>query len=295
MAEIIDGRAIAAQIRTEIGREVARLRDAGVELKLSAILVGEDPASRMYVGMKRRACSEVGISSEVLKLPSAVPEEELLQRIDSLNGNSRVNGILVQRPLPGHISEDEVLEAVAPEKDVDGFHPRNLGRLLAGIPSFVPATPLGIQELLLRSGHPPDGRDVVIVGRSNLVGKPLAALLMRKSEGANATVTVCHSSTRRLEAHTKRANILVVAAGSPGFIRGHMVKAGAVVIDVGINRVEDARKPKGYRIVGDVAFEEVSKVARAITPVPGGVGPMTVAMLLRNTVTAGSRQSGQTF
>lgn len=295
MAKIIDGRTIAAEIRTEVGREVARLRDAGVELKLSAILVGEDPASRIYVRTKRRACSEVGITSEVMKLPSTVPEEELLQRIDSLNGDSRVSGILVQRPLPGHISADEVLEAVTPEKDVDGFHPRNLGRLLAGSPSFVPATPLGIQELLLRSGHPPDGRDVVIVGRSDLVGKPLAALLMRKSEGANATVTVCHSSTRRLEAHTKRANILVVAAGSPGFIRGHMVKAGAVVIDVGINRVEDARNPKGYRIVGDVAFEEVSKVARAITPVPGGVGPMTVAMLLRNTVTAGSRQSGQTF
>ncbi len=295
MVEIIDGKAIAAQIRAEVADEVGRLHQKGVKLGLTAILVGDDPASRIYVETKRKACSEVGISSEVKRLPESISLEDLLECVDSLNRDREVNGILVQRPLPGHIPEERVLESVEPEKDVDGFHPRNLGRLLAGSPTFVPATPLGIQELLLRSEHPPEGEDVVIVGRSGLVGRPLAALLMQKAEGANATVTICHSGTRRLVDHTKRASILVVAAGRPSLVRGPMVKEGAVVVDVGINRVKDPTRPRGYRIVGDVAFEEVSRVAGAITPVPGGVGPMTVAMLLKNTLAAGQQQSGQGF
>ncbi len=291
MVEIIDGRAIAAQVRREVASEVAQLVETGTSPGLTAILVGDDPASKIYVETKRKACVEVGMFSDVVRFPESVAEEDLLESIGSLNGDARVNGILVQRPLPQHISEEKVLEAVAPHKDVDGFHPQNLGRLLAGNPSFVPATPLGIQELLLRSGHRPEGEDVVIVGRSSLVGRPLAALLMRKAEGANATVTICHSRTKDLQEHTRRATILVVAAGSPALVGGQMVRRGAVVIDVGINRVEDTSRPKGYRIVGDVAFEEVSRVAGAITPVPGGVGPMTVAMLLKNTAAAARLQS----
>ncbi len=287
MAEIIDGKAIAAEIRAELKEEISRLREAGVKLGLAAVLVGDDPASSIYVETKRKASAEVGVESEVVRLPGSVSQKELLARIESLNKDSRYHGILVQLPLPSHISQDDVLDVVSLEKDVDGFNPRSLGRLLAGSPSFVPATPLGIRELLVRSGHPPDGKDVVIVGRSNIVGKPLAALLMQKARGANATVTICHSSTERLEEHTGRADILVVAAGRPELLRGDMVKEGAVVIDVGVNRVKDSSKPKGYRVVGDVLFEEVSRVAGAITPVPGGVGPMTVAMLLRNTVAAG--------
>lgn len=289
MAEVIDGKTIAAEVRAEIRDEVAELKGRGVGLGLAAVLVGRDPASSIYVETKRRASAEVGIGSEVVKLPTSVTQEELLEKIYVLNEDPRFNGILVQRPLPDHISEADVLEAVDPGKDVDGFHPRNLGRLLAGSPSFVPATPLGIRELLLRSGHPPDGKGVVIVGRSNIVGKPLAALLMQKSRGANATVTVCHSSTMRLEDYTRRADILVVAAGRPQMVGSDMVREGAVVVDVGINRVEDPARRRGYRIVGDVDFEGVSRVAGAITPVPGGVGPMTVAMLLRNTVVAAKR------
>ncbi len=289
MAKVIDGKAIAAEVRGEVRDDVAQLRRRGVGLGLAAVLVGEDPASSIYVDTKRRASAEVGVESEVVRFPSTVTQEELLERIHLLNEDPRFNGILVQRPLPSHISESEVLEAVDPRKDVDGFHPSNLGRLLAGSPSFVPATPLGIRELLLRSGHPPDGKGVVIVGRSNIVGKPLAALLMQKSPGANATVTVCHSSTTKLEEYTRRADILVVAAGRPQMVRPDMVKKGAVVVDVGINRVEDPSRRRGYRIVGDVDFEGVSRVAAAITPVPGGVGPMTVAMLLRNTVDAAKR------
>ncbi len=291
MAEIIDGKVIAAKIRAEVRSEVATLAKEGVSLGLAAVLVGEDPASRIYVETKRKACIEAGIHSKVVKLPATVSQDELLRDIDALNEDQSFHGILIQRPLPPHISEDKILEAVDPEKDVDGFHPRNLGRLLAGSPTFVPATPLGIQELLLRSGHSPEGRDVVIVGRSSIVGRPLAALLMQKVSGSNATVTVCHSGTKHLKAHTARAEILVVAAGSPHLIKADMVRAGAVVIDVGINRVKDPQRPRGYRLVGDVAFDEVSEVAGAITPVPGGVGPMTVAMLLRNTVAAGRLQA----
>jgi methylenetetrahydrofolate dehydrogenase (NADP+)/methenyltetrahydrofolate cyclohydrolase len=286
-AEIIDGRAIAAAIRAEVARGVAELSRRGVDLGLAAVLVGDDPASRIYIRTKRRACREAGIHSEVVELPRAVSQDELLDRIRELNDDERFHGILVQKPLPDHISEEEVFEAVDPRKDVDGFHPRNLGRLLTGRPTFVPATPLGIQEVLLRSNHPPDGKHVVILGRSNIVGKPLAALLMQKAKGADATVTVCHSRTVDLAELAKGADILVAAIGVPRFVRGSMVKEGAVVIDVGINRVEDPQEPKGYRIVGDVDFEEVFRIAGAITPVPGGVGPMTVAMLLKNTVEAG--------
>lgn len=287
MADVIDGRALAARIRQEVRQEVDALRQRGVALGLAAVLVGEDPASRIYVETKRRASEEVGVASRVVRLPEDTSQEELLGRLEALNADPSVHGILVQRPLPPHLAEEEVLAAVAPAKDVDGFHPTNMGRLLAGRPAFVPATPLGIQTLLLRSGHPPDGRDVVIVGRSGLVGRPLAALLMRKGEGGNATVTVCHSRTARLEEHTRRAEILVVAAGRPGLVGAEMVRPGSVVVDVGINRVSDPEASRGYRIVGDVDFDAVSRVAGAITPVPGGVGPMTVAMLLRNTVAAG--------
>lgn len=286
MAEIIDGKAIAAEIREEVRRRVAGLREASTVVGLTAVLVGEDPASQIYVETKRKASQEVGIRSQVVALPKEIQADALRARIEALNQDPAVHGILVQRPLPAHIPEARILETVAPGKDVDGFHPHNLGRLLAGSPSFVPATPLGIRELLLRSGHPPDGREVVIVGRSSLVGRPLAALLLQKADGANATITLCHSRTRHLEAHTRRAEILVVAAGSPGLVRGAMVRPGGVVVDVGINRVADASAKRGYRIVGDVAFEEAAKVAGAITPVPGGVGPMTVAMLLQNAVTA---------
>ncbi|MFQ5837179.1 MAG: bifunctional 5,10-methylenetetrahydrofolate dehydrogenase/5,10-methenyltetrahydrofolate cyclohydrolase [Thermoplasmata archaeon] len=286
MAEIIDGKGIAAEVRAEVKAEVTELSRRGVRPGLAAVLVGQDPASRIYVKTKRRACLEAGIHSEIVELPASITQEDLVDRVEALNRDPRFHGILVQQPLPDHISEDEVLAVVDPVKDVDGFHPHNLGRLLTGRPSFVPATPLGIRELLLRSNHPPDGKEVVIIGRSNIVGKPLAALLMQKAPGANATVTLCHSATEGLGDHARRADILVVAIGRPRFIRGDMVKEGAVVIDVGINRVEDARKPKGYRLVGDVAFEEAAKVAGAITPVPGGVGPMTVAMLLKNTVAA---------
>ncbi len=287
MAEIIDGRALARRIRQEVKEEVAGLGREGVVLGLAAVLVGDDPASRIYVETKRRASREVGITSRVERLPADASQRELQARIDGLNEDPSVHGILVQRPLPPHLSEQAALGAVAPAKDVDGFHPVSMGRLLAGSPTFVPATPLGIQTLLLRSGHPPEGKDVVIVGRSGLVGKPLAALLMQKAEGGNATVTVCHSHTARLEDHARRAEILVVAAGRPGLVGAEMVQAGAVVVDVGINRVPDPEAPRGYRIVGDVDFDAVSRVAGAITPVPGGVGPMTVAMLLKNTVAAG--------
>lgn len=287
MVDIIDGKALARRIREEVREEVSRLAKEGVTLGLAAVMVGEDPASRIYVESKRRASQEVGIASRVERLPEEIPQADLLARVHALNEDPALHGILVQRPLPPHLSEEAVLAAVDPSKDVDGFHPVSMGRLLAGNPGFVPATPLGIQTLLVRSGHPPDGKDVVIVGRSGLVGKPLAALLMQKAEGGNATVTVCHSRTARLEAHTRRAEILVVAAGKPGLVGAGMVQEGAVVVDVGINRVADPKAAKGYRIVGDVDFEAVSQVAAAITPVPGGVGPMTVAMLLRNTLAAG--------
>jgi methylenetetrahydrofolate dehydrogenase (NADP+) / methenyltetrahydrofolate cyclohydrolase len=284
-ARIIDGRAIAADIRREIAGSAARLADAGVTPGLATVLVGEDPASKVYVSAKRKASAEVGMKAWDHDLPASVPETDLLRLLDDLNGDDTVNGILVQLPLPEHLDEQKVLDAVDPRKDADGFHPYNLGRLLAGDPVVAPATPLGIQELLIRANVEVAGADVVIVGRSNIVGKPLAALLVQKRAGANATVTVCHTATRNLPEHTKRADVLIAAIGRPKAITAPMIQEGAVVIDVGINRTESG-------LAGDVDFDAAKEVASAITPVPGGVGPMTIAMLLTNTVKLAEAQAG---
>ncbi len=290
MAEIIDGKAIAGQIQEEVNREVKELEKAGVTPGLAVILVGNNPASVSYVRMKEKACKELGIVSFRYDLPADTPEEELLGLIRKLAQTPEVHGILVQLPLPDGLSQERVLEAIPPEKDVDGLHPFNVGKLLEGAPTFVPCTPAGIQELLVRSGNSPEGKHVVVMGRSNIVGKPLAALLMQKRRGANATVTVCHSRTSDLAAITRLADILVAAVGVPRFVTADMIRPGCVVIDVGVNRVEDPTVERGYRLVGDVDFDGVSQIAKAITPVPGGVGPMTIAMLMRNTVLAARRQ-----
>jgi methylenetetrahydrofolate dehydrogenase (NADP+)/methenyltetrahydrofolate cyclohydrolase len=288
-AKLIDGTKIAASIRAELVGEVAALKQRGIVPGLAVVLVGENPASQVYVRSKRRTCEELGITSFSHDLPVDVTERKLLNLIDKLNADPRVHGILVQMPLPKHISEQKVINAIAPEKDVDGFHPVNAGKLLNGEDCFVPCTPAGCQELLIRSGCDPAGKHVVVVGRSNIVGKPIAALLVQKAKGANATVTICHSQTKRLAAITQQADILIAAIGIPHFVKARMVKQGVVVIDVGINRIEDATKKSGYRLVGDVDFEGVRKKARAITPVPGGVGPMTIVMLMKNTVAAARR------
>lgn len=291
-AQIIDGKKIAAEVREEVRQEVLLLHEKGIIPLLVAILVGDNPASQIYVRNKAKACAEVGIKSEILRLPASITQDELLQKIDELNQRKEVSGILVQSPLPSHIGEQEVFSAVAVDKDVDGFNPFNLGLLLLGQPRFIPATPWGIQELLMRSGYDPAGKNVVIIGRGNIVGKPLAVLLAQKARGADATVTLCHTGTKNLVAFTRTADILVAALGRPHFVTKEMVKSGVVVIDVGINRIEDKSSSTGYRVVGDVKFDEVSEVAGAITPVPGGVGPMTVAMLLKNTVKAAKMQNG---
>ncbi len=279
--KLIDGNAIAAKIRDEMRAEIEK---EGIKPKLTAMLVGNNPASAVYVRNKQKACEEVGIDSEIIKLEESISERDLLEVIRRLNEDKKTNGIIVQLPLPEQISENKVIEAIDPLKDVDGFHPINMGFLLAGEPRFVPSTPQGIKELVLRSGYGFDGKHVVIVGRSNIVGKPLAALLLCKD--ANATVTVCHSHTKYLNEVTKEADILVAAIGKAGFIGEEMVKDGSIVIDVGINRIEDKTRKSGYRLVGDVDFDAVKDKVEAITPVPGGVGPMTVAMLLVNTVKA---------
>jgi len=292
-ASLISGEDVAQAIRAEVGQRVARLRATGVTPGLATVLVGDDPASRAYVGMKNRDAAEVGIHSRQITLPADTPEDELLGLVAGLNADPAIHGILVQLPLPEGIREQRVLEAIDPAKDVDGFHPVNVGLLSTGAEDVLaPCTPRGVQELLLRTGHDPAGRSVVVVGRSNIVGRPMASLLLRRGPGGDATVTVAHSRTRDLGAVTRGADILIVAIGRPGFITREMVKPGAVVIDVGVNRVEDADAPRGYRLVGDVAFDEVREVAGAITPVPGGVGPMTRAMLLVNTVDAASRLGG---
>ncbi|HZA20843.1 MAG TPA: bifunctional methylenetetrahydrofolate dehydrogenase/methenyltetrahydrofolate cyclohydrolase FolD [Actinomycetota bacterium] len=276
-ARIIDGKAIAAQVRSEVAESAAALSSRGVTPGLATVLVGEDPASRIYVATKRKACAEVGIKAWDHDLPASTSQDHLLGLLHELNDDESVHGILVQLPLPEHIDEQLVVDTVRPDKDADGFHPYNLGRLLSGEPIVAPATPAGIQELLRRSGVEVSGAEVVIVGRSNIVGKPLAALLVQKAPGANATVTVCHTGTRDIAAHTRQADILVAAMGRAKAITAPMVAPGAVVVDVGMNRTETG-------LCGDVDFEAVSEVASAITPVPGGVGPMTIAMLLHNTV-----------
>ena len=287
MAKILDGQALAKEVRGEVAAGVVEMgENHQVTPGLAAVLVGDDPASAVYVRNKRRACDEVGMFIETFALPASTSQNELLELVDRLNQDSRFHGILVQLPLPDQIDQYTMIEALDPRKDVDGIHPFNAGQLLQGRAAFVPGTPAGIQQLLLRNGYDPAGRDVVVCGRSEIVGKPLAALLMQRQSGANATVTVCHTRTSDLAAHTRRADILVAAIGQPNVITADMVKDGAVVIDVGINRVDDPTRRRGYRLVGDVDFEAVSEKAEAITPVPGGVGPMTIASLLVNTLAA---------
>lgn len=283
-ATIIDGEKIAGEIRAELKSEVEELGRRGVVPGLAVILVGEDPASETYVRNKTKACEALGIFSITEKLPGDASEKTILELVDRLNIDRKIHGLLVQLPLPKHVNEQTVLHAISPEKDVDGLHPMNLGRLMLGEPEFIACTPHGIQELLLRSGIDPSGKHVVIIGRSNIVGKPLANILMQKRKGANATVTICHTGTKDIAGHTKAADIVVAAVGKPKTITADMVKDGVVVIDVGMNRVPDPTAKRGYRLVGDVDFEEVRKKAAAISPVPGGVGPMTIAMLLANTV-----------
>ena len=285
-AQIIDGSGIASRIKEELKPRIANLRATGLVPGLAVVLVGNDPASEVYVRMKGKACEELGMYSRTVNMPETVSEEDLLKNIDYLHADPRVHGILVQTPLPEHIDSDKITLHIDPEKDVDAFHPVNVGKMLIGMPGMLPCTPHGIQELLVRSGNSPEGKHVVVVGRSNIVGKPVAAILMQKAKGANATVTVCHSGTQNLASMTKQADILVAAMGRPAFIKADMVKDGVVVIDVGSSRVDDPSAKHGYRLVGDVDFEAVSRKAKAITPVPGGVGPMTIAMLMSNTVAA---------
>ena len=286
-ARLLDGVALGKTIRAEIAAEARELTAQGVRPGLAVILVGDDPASHFYVASKGKACEEAGMLSVTHRLPATTPEEDLLALIDQINADPALHGLLVQMPLPKHINSRKVLHRVSPAKDVDGFHPVNVGKLVMGDPTgFRPATPYGVQQMLMRSGIETKGAHAVIVGRSNIVGRPMAGLLLQDGPGGNATVTVCHSRSRDLPAIARQADILIAAIGKPEFVTADMVKPGAVVIDVGINRVEDATRPKGYRVVGDVAFEAVREIASAITPVPGGVGPMTIAMLLVNTLQA---------
>lgn len=284
--KIISGPEVSGEIYGELRQRIEKLKSEGTVPGLAVILVGDDPASQVYVRNKGKKCEELGMHSETIVLPKETTEEELLQRIDALNKDSSIHGFLVQLPLPKHIDEDKVIEAIDPSKDVDGFHPVNVGRMLIGKPGFLPATPAGVQQMLLRSGVETAGKHVVVVGRSNIVGKPMAALMIQRGLGADSTVTVVHSKTSDLGAITRQADILIVAIGKPRFITADMVKEGAVVIDVGTNRIDDPTHPKGSRLVGDVDFENVKDKVSAITPVPGGVGPMTICMLMANAVKA---------
>jgi len=286
-ARLIDGNAIGATKRGELAGEIAALKKKGVTPGLAVVLVGDNPASQVYVRMKGKACEEAGLYHETVKLPKDTSEADLMGLLERLNANPKIHGILVQLPLPKQIDTNRALHRIDPRKDVDGFHPENVGKVAVGDPTgFRPATPYGVQQLLLRTGVETKGAHAVIVGRSNIVGRPMAALLLHDGPGGNATVTVCHSRTRNIGQYTRQADILIVAIGKPEFISGDMVKAGAVVIDVGDNRVDDPSRKQGYRLVGDVKFQEAKQVASAITPVPGGVGPMTITMLLYNTVQA---------
>ena len=278
-------------MRAELKEKVAQLKAKGITPGLAVILVGDDPASKSYVTAKEKACEEIGMHSEDNRLPTETTQAELLALIAKCNANPKIHGILVQLPLPKHINEDAILLAVDPSKDVDGFHPVNVGRMVVGQEAYLPCTPHGVVQLLLRNNVKLDGAEVVIVGRSNIVGKPLANMLIQKSKTGNATVTVCHTRTKNIAAHVKRADIVIAAAGRPNTITADMVKDGAVVIDVGVNRIEDATKKNGFRLVGDVDFAAVEKIAAYITPVPGGVGPMTIACLLENTLLLAKKQN----
>lgn len=287
--KIIDGKALSAAMREELKNRIAPLQEKGVTPGLGVLLVGDDPASRSYVTAKEKACADVGIHSQEIRLPTTATQEEILAVVDGYNRDDRIHGILVQLPLPDARLEQAVIAAINPEKDVDGFHPVNIGRMILGETAFLPCTPHGVLQMLNRSGHPVVGRHVVIVGRSNIVGRPLANLLTLKNELGNATVTICHTGTRDLSYHTRQADIIVAAAGRPNTVTADMVKDGAVIVDVGVNRVEDATRSRGYRLVGDADFEGVCEKVAAITPVPGGVGPMTITMLLYNTVWSAER------
>ncbi len=276
MAQILSGKVVSQRIKDELKDEVKALNDKGIFPGLAVIIVGDDPASRVYVNSKKKACEEIGVYSREYALPQETTEAELLSLIDELNVDKKINGILVQLPLPKHINEETIINAISPKKDVDAFHPVNVGKIMIGNYDFLPCTPAGVMELIAESGIDVSGKECVVVGRSNIVGKPQAMLLLHK----NGTVTICHSRTKDLKAKTKEADILVAAVGIPNFITGDMIKEGAVVIDVGINRIAEKK------LVGDVEFESAEKVASAITPVPGGVGPMTIAMLMKNTVKA---------
>ncbi len=289
-ATIIDGKKLAANMRADIARQVAKLHaEHGIVPGLGVMLIGADPASASYVTAKGKACKEAGIFSLDVRLPAETAQADALEHVRAMNADPRVHGILVQLPLPKHIDEGAVINAIAPEKDVDGFTPVNVGRMVIGETCFLPCTPHGIIQMLIAAGVETSGKHAVVVGRSNIVGKPVASLLMRKTSGGNATVTVCHTGTSDLGMFTRQADILVVAAGRPGTVRGDMVKPGAVVIDVGVNRIPDQTRKSGFRLAGDVDFDSVKEVAALITPVPGGVGPMTITMLLYNTLEAARR------
>ncbi len=291
-AQIIDGKQVAAEMRAELKDEAAKLKKKGIVPGLGVILVGEDPASQSYVTAKERACEDIGLYSDDNRLAANTSQADLMALVEKMNNDPRINGILVQLPLPKGLNEAEVLLAIDPAKDVDGFHPMNVGKMVVGEKAFLPCTPHGVIQLLIRSGVKLEGAEVAIVGRSNIVGKPLANMLIQKNATGNATVTVCHTRTKNLAEHTRRADIVIAAAGRPNTVTADMVKDGVVVIDVGVNRVEDATKKRGYRLVGDVDFEAVKEKASFITPVPGGVGPMTITMLLYNTVESAKRAAG---
>lgn len=291
-AQIISGTEMAKQIREELAQEIAELKEKhNLVPGLATVLVGEDPASQVYVGQKEKTSTALGIYSERYDLPADTSEADLLALVDKLNKDPKIHGILVQLPLPKHINETNVLYAIDPKKDVDGFHPVNVGKLMIGEPDYIPCTPHGIQQLLIRSGVETDGAEVVVVGRSNIVGKPIANIMLQKKKGANATVTICHTKTRDIAFHTRRADILIVAAGRPKAITADMVKEGVVVIDVGVNRIGKTAEGKAI-LAGDVDFDAVKEKAKAITPVPGGVGPMTITMLMLNTVRAAKLAAG---
>ncbi len=291
-AEIIDGKQVAQDIRKELKAEVSRLKEKGIVPGLGVILVGEDPASQSYVKSKEKACEKLGIYSDDNRLSVETSQEDLLALIEKMNKDPKINGILVQLPLPDHLNEAEVLMAIDPAKDVDGFHPVNVGKMVVGEECFLPCTPHGVVQLLARSGVKIEGARVAVVGRSNIVGKPVANMLLQKKENGNATVTICHTRTKNLADITRQSDIIIAAAGRPNTITADMVKEGAAVIDVGVNRVDDSTRERGYRLVGDVDFEAVKEKAGLITPVPGGVGPMTITMLLYNTVESAKKAHG---
>jgi methylenetetrahydrofolate dehydrogenase (NADP+)/methenyltetrahydrofolate cyclohydrolase len=289
--ELISGKEIAAEIKEEIAKEVAKMIDGDDKNPhLAAVLVGEDPASQTYVASKEKACQSVGILSSIYKYPTETTEKELLEIVGFLNNDPDIDGFIVQLPLPKHIDENKIIEAIDPKKDVDGFHPVNVGRMVLNLPAYVSATPYGILQLLERSNVETEGKKVVVVGRSNIVGTPISILLSRKAKNANATVTICHSKTQNLKEICASADILIAAIGAPKFVKGDMVKKGAAVIDVGMHRIKSGETKSGYKLVGDVDFEEVSKRAGKITPVPGGVGPMTIVSLLQNTLKAAKKE-----